>query len=166
MLKIGLAIVGVIVVMLGAGWIWAPSSRVATSVHIAAAPVEVWQVLTNTEAYPEWNPLVRTMTGKLAPGETVINQMAFLDGSTAVFEPTILTVEPEQELRWFGQFLAPGIADGEHEFLLSPQDNGTRVSHAETFKGLAVWFLSAETYRDDFERFNQALKSRVEMRED
>jgi hypothetical protein len=54
------------------------------------------------------------------------------------------------------------VFEGEHYFLLDPTGTGTRLRHGERFHGVALWFMSPERFRADFDRMNAALKARVE----
>jgi hypothetical protein len=83
------------------------------------------------------------------------------------FKPTLLTVEPNRELRWRGSLLVRGIFDGEHGF--SFQDLGSqqvRLTHSERFTGFLVplvWGSMGPETQCGFERMNQALKQRAEQ---
>ena len=43
------------------------------------------------------------------------------------FAPTVIRAARNQELRWLGRLLLPGVFDGEHSFQLSPTAGGTRL---------------------------------------
>jgi hypothetical protein len=85
-----------------------------TEVHsyrseIDAPASTVWQVLTDFEAYPEWNPFIRQINGTAATGDQLTVKM--VAGKTAVtFSPTVLAVQPERELRWKGILLMQGYS--------------------------------------------------------
>ena len=38
---------------------------ISTEIEISASDEEVWQVLSDFDAYPEWNPFIKTIEGKL-----------------------------------------------------------------------------------------------------
>ena len=42
-----------------------------TTFPIVASPEAVWEVLTDFERYPEWNPSLPSISGELRPGSTV-----------------------------------------------------------------------------------------------
>ena len=81
------------------------------------------------------------------------------------FKPTVVTVQPESELRWLGRFLLPGILDGEHYFRLESLRNGTYFVHGERFSGLIVGVMrgTLTATEDGFKAMNLALKERAEM---
>ena len=83
------------------------------------------------------------------------------------FRPTVLVATPDQELRWRGSLLLPGLFSGEHFFLLrSEESNSTRVLHGERFSGLLVGpFVRRgllDATREGFHAMNIALKERAE----
>ena len=88
-------------------------------------------------------------------------------GKGMTFRPRVLRAVPDQELRWLGRVVLPGIFDGEHFFKIEPLDQGrrTRLIHGERFTGLLVPLLRKNLdrgTREGFEAMNQALKARVE----
>jgi hypothetical protein len=141
--------------------------EITTTMEINAPPRSVWKVLVDFEAHPQWNPFVRSIEGTPREGETlkVFIQPAGAKGMT--FRPRVLRVVPDQELRWLGRVVLPGIFDGEHFFKIEPLDQGrrTRFSQGERFTGLLVPVLRKRLdrgTREGFEAMNQALKARVE----
>ena len=41
---------------------------ISAAVDIAATPRRVWAVLADLDAYPQWNPFIRSASGQLAEG--------------------------------------------------------------------------------------------------
>lgn len=136
-----------------------------TEITINASAARVWDVMTDFEAYPGWNPFIRNVAGIVYQGEQLTIQMHTGD-RTMTFRPTVLSINPERELRWLGHLLAPGIFDGEHSFVIEPLGKDrVRLVQSEIFKGLLVPFsgsLLDDTERS-FNRMNLALKERVEQ---
>ncbi len=88
-------------------------------------------------------------------------------GKDTTFRPRVLRAVPDQELRWLGRVVFPGIFDGEHFFKIEPLEEGrrTRFIQVEGFTGLLVPLLRKNLdrgTREGFEAMNQALKARVE----
>ena len=44
---------------------------ISTTVDIAATPQQVWAVLADLDAYPQWNPFIRSASGQVAEGATL-----------------------------------------------------------------------------------------------
>jgi hypothetical protein len=139
--------------------------RIETSIDIEAPPARVWAVLTNFPAMAKWNPFIRSISGDLTVGGRLSLHVVPPGKSGMRFKPTVITLEPERELRWLGRLVAPGLFDGEHYFLLHPLDaTRTRLVHGEKFTGLLVGPLRATlaATQAGFEAMNAALKSQAE----
>ncbi len=137
-----------------------------TEIEIDAPARRVWDVLTDFESLPEWNPFMQRASGELTPGATLEIHLKLPDGMGMTFKPRVLVAEPGRELRWVGSTLFPGIFDGEHIFEIEPVDGGScRLVQREQFSGVLVWpmlaMIGGKTRRG-FEAMNQALKARAE----
>jgi len=138
-----------------------------TEIDIAAAPSDVWRVLTDAASFSDWNPFIRRMEGELREGGNLKVEVGSPGRSSMKFRPRLLCVQPGKELRWRGRLVLPGLFDGEHVFELHPTAEGTRFVHREEFSGILVPVLKGMLQRDalpGFEAMNQALKERAEQR--
>jgi hypothetical protein len=138
---------------------------ISTSIAITASPARVWDVLTRFHEYHEWNPFMRSVSGLPAVGATLDVIIRPSEGKELSFHPKISVVRPNQELRWKGRFLVPGLFDGEHFFFLSATDEGTLLQHGEQFSGVLVQLLGSFIFgptERGFVRMNEAIKSRAE----
>jgi hypothetical protein len=82
-----------------------------------------------------------------------------------VFHPTVLTVHPNQELRWKGYVWTPGVFDGDHRFILEAQGEYTHVVQTETFSGILAGQLMRGIIDETvaaMQDMNRALKVRAE----
>jgi len=135
----------------------------SATIQIDAAPMDVWAILTDLGRYPEWNPLFRSAAGEVAVGKRItLRSVHPANGRMMTVKPRIAVAEPGAELRWTSSL--PGIISGEHSFVLSPADGGTRLVQSETFRGLLVR-LSGKTLdraEASFSELNEALKRRAE----
>jgi hypothetical protein len=141
--------------------------EIHTSVLIGASRDKVWEVLTDTSGYPSWNPLIRSVEGKLAVGENLSVHIDLPNGPSTTIRPHIVAFIPGKELRWKGQVLIPGIFDGEHSFRLEEDGAATRFIHHERFSGFLVGPVTSsmlDNTEEGFRRMNQALKHRCEAR--
>src|SRR5688572_12245292 len=141
--------------------------EIVTVTEINASPRSVWNVLLDFPAHAEWNPFVRSIEGTPREGETLKVSIQPVGGKRMTFRPRVLRATPNQELRWLGRLLLPGIFDGEHFFRIEPLDGGRRAKfvHGERFTGLLLPFLRKSLDRGTragFEVMNQAIKARVE----
>jgi hypothetical protein len=139
--------------------------RIATAVDIDAPASLVWRTLIDFAAYPEWNPFIRRINGKLEVGARLEVTIQPPDRKPMTFRPVVQRVEPERELRWLGRVLVPGLFDGEHAFVIEERPGGCRLRHEEAFRGLLVPLFGgmlADTERG-FATLNAALKRRAEL---
>jgi hypothetical protein len=116
---------------------------------------------------PSWNPFIKSISGNLTQGARLSVYITPPGKSGMRFNPTVLTVRPERELRWLGHFLFPGVFDGEHYFLLeSIGENQTRLTQGEKFSGLLVGLLSGTLSATEagFKAMNTALKCEAERK--
>jgi hypothetical protein len=139
--------------------------EIRSQIEIAAPAAGVWQILTDFEAYPAWNPFIVKVSGRPEVGARLRAQFRLRSGPGMTFRPRVTKVEAERELRWFGSLVIPGIFEGEHIFLIEPLDEGrVRFRQEERFTGVLVplfGFFIGST-RKGFERMNEALKSLAE----
>ena len=134
----------------------------AHAIDIPASPATVWQVLAQTDRYPEWNPFM-TISGRLAVGERLAVTIRPAR-RTMTFRPTVLAIEDGTLIRWRGTAGVSGIFDGEHELRLEPgPDGGTRFVQREAFSGLLVPLMRRVLDDTDagFAAMNAALRDRA-----
>ena len=135
------------------------------TIGIDASADRVWGVLTDFDAYPDWNPFIRRISGKPEKGGRLEVRIEPPGGRAMTFKPTVREAEPGRELRWLGRLLVPGIFDGEHSFRIEPVgDSRVRFVQAERFTGALVPLLGKGLGRTQrgFADMNEALKRRVE----
>jgi hypothetical protein len=137
---------------------------ISATVDIAATPEQVWAVLTDLTAYPEWNPFIRSASGQLTEGSTLTLRLVPAHGRAVTFRPKVLAAQPGVLLRWIGRLILPGIFDGTHQFALDNLGGHTRLTQSETFRGALVTLAGKNITQTeaDFRALNQALKLRVE----
>jgi hypothetical protein len=136
------------------------------TVDIQAPAATVWQVLTDTDRYQDWNPFMPRLSGRLTPGERLT--ITVRPGTrTMTFRPTVLAVEDGTLICWRGRLGMPGLFDGEHELRLEPTaDGGTRFVQRERFTGLLVPMMPRvlDDTATGFAAMNVALRDRAELR--
>lgn len=164
--KIALAIVVIIIAAYGFGF--TQTAEIRTTIVIAAPPETVWAVLTDFEAYTDWNPFIVQSAGQAVVGTQLDNTMQaqHLDNPTN-FKPTVLVARENEELRWLGHLLIPGLFDGEHYFLLEATANGgTKFSNNENFRGIVLLAFDMTDFVPSFDAMNRALKAEAEAAAD
>ena len=132
------------------------------SVRIAAPISTVWTVLTDFDAYPQWNPDVLFHSPPVEGESVKITVRLF--GRSLTVPVLILVVEPERELCWRGG--SSWLMTGKHYFKLEPAgDAETLLVHGERFEGSGIPLLRPLIGRElaaFYERINVALKTRCE----
>jgi hypothetical protein len=136
---------------------------VSSTIEIDTPLAEVWAVLTDLAAYPQWNPLFPQASGQIAVGGRLTLASRPTAERAMTIRPKVLAVQPAAELRWVSSL--PGIIGGAHSFTLTAVGGGTRLVQSETFRGLLVP-VSGKTMaaaEADFAALNRVLKQRVEQ---
>lgn len=59
-----------------------PRTELRTEVEIRAPAAVVYRVLTDFARYPEWNPFLTTLSGKLEPGSRLELELSLPEGSS------------------------------------------------------------------------------------
>jgi len=135
--------------------------EVLASIEVPAPQAVVWEVLTDVEAYPQWNTLL-SVRGTYAVGNTVSARLSMPGLPTVPLRPEITAVEPERALRWRSELF--GLA-AEHAFLLEPMaDGGTRFVQQESFTGALAGPVLGQLerrIRRGFEQMNLGLRRRA-----
>lgn len=105
------------------------------TVHIAASPARVWQVLSAIDQWPAWQPDILTahLNGPLQAGTS----FDWKSGGLTIHS-TLHTVEPGQALGWSGAAFG---AFAVHNWTLTPQDHSTEVRVEEGMEGWLVSLL-------------------------
>jgi hypothetical protein len=134
-------------------------------IDIRASAERVWEMLTDFEAFPDWNPFIRSASGRLEAGRRIEVVLQPPGRKATTFRPTLLRVDTARELRWLGHVGIPGLFDGEHVFRIEPVGpDRVHFTQEEFFRGLLRPLLGG-LLRDSgrgFEEMNEALKARAE----
>jgi hypothetical protein len=143
----------------------AMAKEITTEILINASTEKVWGVLTNFHNYPSWNPFIKFIEGDVNVGNRVIIRIEPPNSMGMTFKPTVLAFKPNEELRWVGHFLFPGLFDGEHQFKLINNGNGTTTfKQSEKFKGVLLWLLNEENTKKGFISMNSKIKELAEQK--
>ncbi|MEL7003637.1 MAG: SRPBCC domain-containing protein [Bacteroidota bacterium] len=136
--------------------------QIKSTIVINATPQEVWRVFTDFNAYPQWNPFIKSIRGNIVVGEKFNAEIG-----TMKFRPTTKVFEENKEFTWQGQLFFPGIFDGRHSFVFTDNGNGTTtLIHKEDFSGILIPFTKKKLdtdIRQGFKSMNEKLKALVEQ---
>ena len=136
--------------------------RVRTEIEIDAPPTDVWAVLTDFDAYREWNPLVTNASGRAGAGERIEIRVEPTGGRPATMPATVTVADPARKLEWVGRLRVPGLFAGRHTLELEPLAGGrTRLVNRERMSGLLVPLTVPRGVAADYEAMNRALADRA-----
>lgn len=133
--------------------------------EIEAPASTVWKVLTDTTAYPEWNPFMTRLEGTFEPGAKLTVTIAPPGSKQQTFKPTVTEVESGHRVSWLGRLLVPGIFDGAHHLTVeSLSPTRSRFTQSETFTGVLVPLFRSllKNTEAGFAAMNTALAERAE----
>ncbi len=142
------------------------AKEIITEININATPEKVWNILTDFENYPNWNPFIKSLSGNVAVGKKINVKLEPPGSKTMAFVPTVLAFDKNKEFRWLGHLLFKGLFDGEHSFQITDNGNGTTtLKQSEKFNGVLIplfkKMLDTNTV-DGFNQMNQKLKELAE----
>jgi hypothetical protein len=157
-------IFGVIIVAYSVGLF--SLKEIYTDINIDATSNRVWSHLIEFKQYPQWNPFIKNISGKLTESAQINVTIQPPGGDAMNFEPKLLIVNNGVELRWIGRVLIPGLFDGEHYFKIEEISDGrVRFIQGEKFSGilaLLLWGSVEPGTKQGFQAMNKALKDRSE----
>lgn len=138
---------------------------ISTEIEINASAERVWQILSDFENFPKWNPFVIKVLGQAKVDEILQIQVQLPESRLLKFTPKVLVAEPNKELRWVGT-MPLGMFRGEHFYQIESLDeNKVRFIHGEHFSGWTVeltWKLMGKAIEKGYRIMNEALKKEAE----
>jgi hypothetical protein len=140
---------------------------ITATTPVAAPPERVWEVLTDTGSYPDWNPFVRRLEGELVEGARIEVDLQPNAKEPTTMKPRVVEVVPGHAFTWVGKVGVRGILDGRHTFSVEADPavagSSVLVQH-ERLSGLLTplftTMLTVET-PEAFRAANDALAARV-----
>lgn len=140
--------------------------QITTQLEVSAPPEQVWDVLTQWDAYPAWNPFIRRIIGPPHQGGRVGIVLQLVHGRGVRLRGMVATLAAPRELSWAGYLWLPRLLEAEQQFRLEPLDSGaTLLVQRIAFRGLLVpmmWRSLKRTARRGSMLMNAALKGKVE----
>jgi hypothetical protein len=137
--------------------------EIHTAIDVDATPEEVWSVMTDLDAYPEWNPHLVRAEGRLGADErlTLWVRQSGRENRIAV---RVTEFDEPRHVEWVGRLGGKFLFEGTHTIRLEPLDGGerTRLHNDESSSGLLVPLVVRKDAREAYEAMNEALRARVE----
>jgi hypothetical protein len=140
--------------------------QINTEIVIKASTEKVWEILSETKKFAEWNPFIKNIDGELKEGQKISVLIQPVNGKPMMFHPKVLAVVSEKHVRWLGSLLFKGLFDGEHIWEIeSAGENSIKFIHRENFTGLLVPLFKKELEtktKPGFVLMNEKLKELAE----
>ncbi len=139
---------------------------IKTQIDISAPIERLWDILTATGNYGQWNSYLIQVDGENTPSETIMVHSVPIIGTKAMVVPVlVISVEP-YVMRWEGGLPDRTQFKGDHIFRLEPLDGGrTCFFHEELFSGSmadAILDKHGPAIEAAFVRFNVDLAKAAE----
>ena len=129
---------------------------------INATPEAIWAILADGPSWPEWDPGLDRIEGRIALGEKI--KVVTKLSPDRTFPVEVTEFEPARRMAWSGG-MPLGLFKGVRTFTLSPRDEGaTDFRMREEFSGplLPLIGRSMPDLQPAFEQFGDGLKQRAE----
>lgn len=137
--------------------------QIITSITINADIKTVWEIFADFEAYPNWNPFIKSIKGEIAVGKKFHAEIGSMK-----FKPMTKVFQIKEEFTWLGRLFIPGIFDGRHSFIFEETKYGKTVMiQKEHFNGILVPFMRKKLdseIADGFKLMNVKLKELAESK--
>lgn len=133
----------------------------SATTEINAAPETIWRILTDAEKYPDWDPGMVRLEGKVAPGEKIV---AHTKASSRAFPVTVSDFEPNRKMVW-SSGMPLGLFKGSRTFSLEPQGSGSvKFKVEEVFTGVLLPLIgrTIPDLNPVFADFAKGLKAQAE----
>ena len=127
---------------------------------IEAAPEQVWPVLTDIAAWPDWDSGVTSVEGRLAPGEKLSITLAA--NPERVFPVNVVQLDAPRLMIFHGG-MPLGLFTGRRTYTLVPEGAGTRFTMRERYTGPLAGMIcrSIPDLGPSFRQFAEGLRQRV-----
>jgi hypothetical protein len=131
------------------------------SSSIDATPEQVWPILTDAAAWPEWDSGVTKVAGRVAPGEKITITATVSPGRAFPVKVVQLNAPRRMVVRG-GMPL--GLFTGQRTYTLEAEGSGTRFTMREEYTGplAGMIFKKIPDLGPSFRQFAEGLKRRVE----
>lgn len=129
-------------------------------ITINASPERVWQVLTNTQAYSEWNPTMQLVKGEIKEGNKVTYKFTQNTDNSYDVSATVKQIITNKLLNQSGGI--PIMLTYNHKYILESLGNNTKMIIHEDYRGIGVNFWNPKPVEEAYGKLNEVLKKRAE----
>ena len=136
------------------------SKSVHNEIIIGESPEKVWKVLTDTDKYKEWNPVMELLEGKMEVGNQVKYRFTQDEKNVSKISSKVKKIIPNKLLNQGGGL--PFVITFDHKYILEQKGEGTQLIIHEDYKGIYVNFWNPKPVELAYTRLNEAIKERAE----
>ena len=123
---------------------------------INASPADVWAMITDSESYASWNPILIKAKGEYVEGGAVTYQMKIGDAEPTEVTPLIKQIKTNEMLHQGGGMT--GILTFDHRWQLEAVPGGTKAVQQEEYTGIGVWFWDPGEVEQQYQQGLDAMK--------
>jgi hypothetical protein len=141
--------------------------EIYTEIMINSSAKLVWDILTDFDNFPKWNPFMKQISGELREGSRIQVLIKPYNSRDITYKPTILDLKHEEKIKWLGNTWIPHLFDSEHSLILKKIDeNRILFVQKEKFSGILVPILIGllKNTEISFKMMNEALKKEAEKK--
>ena len=132
---------------------------VKAEIIIPSSPEVVWQVLTDLEAYSQWNPVFVYKGGEFKQGSKISYQVTETENKSATISAKVKKIVPNKLINQSGGLW--GVITFDHTYTLTKVAQGTKVTIFEEYTGVYVNFWDESQIAKQYKKLALALKTRV-----
>lgn len=132
---------------------------VYTEIEIDASSDKVWNVITDTDKYSEWNPNLVKVDWELKLWNTLVNDFKMWDWKVTKMKSKPYEIIPNKSLKQKWGY--PWILTYYHNFELVEKNWKTLVKQYEDYYWIWNYFWNVSIMEWIYSNINKALKSRV-----
>lgn len=129
-------------------------------IQINANPEKVWEVLTDTDKYKEWNPVMELLEGTIKEGNQVKYRFTQDEHTISEIPAKVKKIITSKLLNQGGGL--PFVLRFDHKYILEQKGKGTLLTIQEEYKGIYVNFWNPKPVELAYQRLNKAIKKRAE----
>ncbi|MEX0874080.1 MAG: SRPBCC domain-containing protein [Actinomycetota bacterium] len=137
-----------------------------TTFEINASADRVWEILTELDRYPEWNPQIPAASGTVEAGAKIDLRLKFPGRPAMNVSAIVERAEPNLLFTWRGHLVAPWFFVGYRKFEIQAIDgNHVRMTHVEDIRGLfapVFVLLMGRPVESSHRSLNEAIRTRAE----
>lgn len=129
---------------------------------IDAPPERVWELLTDSDGYTDWNPAIVSLEGPIEVGGTL--RLVSVVNPKRTFTPKVTAMDAPRRMVW-ADGMPLGLFRGERTYALTPAEGGaTAFSMREAFTGLLAPMITRAIpdMTESFAQFADGLKRAAE----